>query len=85
MVGGLLLLTVFAVLAFILIRVGMVSSVATLFFINTPSRINIGPGLGGWYTPYGLATMALLIAIAIYAFWRSIGARTLGDEDAGRA
>ncbi len=85
LVEGLLLLTIFAVLAFILIRVGMVSSVATLFFINTPGRINIGPGLGGWYTPYGLATMALLIAIGIYSFWRSIGARTLGDEDEGKA
>jgi predicted Ser/Thr protein kinase len=75
------LLGIFAVLAFILIRMGMVSSVAALFFINTPDRINLGPGLSGWYTPYGLATMALLTAVAIYAFWRSIGARTLGDKE----
>jgi hypothetical protein len=80
LLGRLLLLLVFAVLALILIRMGMVSSIATIFFINTADRINLGPGLGGWYTPYGLATMALMIAIAVYAFWRSIGARTLGDE-----
>jgi len=77
-----LLLAIFAILVFILIRMGMVSSVAALFFINTPDRINLGPGLSSWYTPYGLATMALLIAIAVYAFWRSVGARTLGGKDA---
>jgi serine/threonine-protein kinase len=82
LVERLLLLAIFTVLAFILIRMGMVSSVAALFFINTPGRINLGPGLSGWYTPYGLATMALLTAVAIYAFWRSLGARTLGDKDA---
>jgi hypothetical protein len=60
-----------------------VSSIAAIFFINTPDRINLGPGLGGWYTAYGLATMALLIAIAVFAFWRSIGARTLVDEEGG--
>lgn len=77
----LLLLLVFFVLALILIRMGMVSSVITIFFINTPHRINLGPGLSGWYTPYGLATMALLITIAVYAFWRSMGSRTIGDEN----
>ena len=78
---GLLLLAIFAVLALILIRMGMVSSVATIFFINTPNRINLGPGLSGWYTPYGIATLALLMAIAVGAFWQSIGARTLAEED----
>ena len=38
-----------------------------------------------WYTPYGLATMALLMSIAVYAFWRSIGTRTIGDQDERRA
>jgi hypothetical protein len=79
-VEGLLLLTIFAVLALILVRMGLVSSAAAIFFINTPDRINLGPGLSGWYTPYGLATTALLVGIAVYAFWRSIGDRTLGDE-----
>jgi serine/threonine-protein kinase len=78
----LLLLIIFAVLAWVLIRMGMVSSAAALFFINTPGHINLGPGLSSWYTPYGLATMALLMAIAVCAFWRSIGARTLDDKDA---
>jgi len=79
-VEGLLLLTIFAVLALILVRMGLVSSAAAIFFINTPDRINLGPGLNGWYTPYGLATIALLAGIAVYAFWRSIGDRSLADE-----
>ena len=49
----LVLLTIFAVLALILIRLGMVSTVAALFFINTIDRINLGPGLRSWYTPMG--------------------------------
>ncbi len=77
----LVLLTIFTVLALILIRLGMVSTVAALFFINTMDRINLGPGLKSWYTPYGLATMALLVGISVYAFWRSIGARTIGDVE----
>ncbi len=81
LVQRLLLLLIFAVLALILLRMGMVSTIAALFFINTIERINIGPGLGGWYTRYGLATMALLMGIAVYAFWRSVGERTLGDEE----
>jgi hypothetical protein len=59
---------------------GVISTAVAIFFINTPDRINLGPGLSGWYTPYGLATITLLIAITVYAFWRSIGERTLGDE-----
>ena len=78
--GRTLLLLVFVVLALILIRMGMVLTIAALFFLNTTGKISIGPGLSGWYTPYGLAYMALLIAIAVYAFWRSIGERTLEEE-----
>ena len=76
-----LLLLVFVVLALILIRTGMVLTIVALFFLNTTGRISLGPGLSGWYTPYGLAYIALLIAIALYAFWRSIGERTLEEKE----
>ena len=78
--GRTLFLLLFVVLALILIRMGMVLTIASLFFLNTTGRISLGPGLSGWYTPYGLASMALLIAIAVYAFWRSIGEHTLEEE-----
>ena len=77
---GLILTAIFAVLALVLLRMGMVSNIAAIVFINSIERINLGPRLGSWYTPYGLATMAMLVGIAVYAFWRSIGERTLADE-----
>jgi serine/threonine-protein kinase len=77
-----LLLGIFFALALILVKMGMVCTAVTIFFINTPDRINLGWGPGAWYLGYGLATIALLAAIAVYAFWRSIGERTLGDEAA---
>ena len=79
-VTRIILLVIFAVLTMVLTRMGLVSCAAALFFLNAPEHINLGPGLSGWYTPYGLATLALLMAIAVYAFWRSIGTRQIGDE-----
>jgi serine/threonine-protein kinase len=78
---GTLLLVVFACLALALLRMGIVSSIAAVVFINTVGRINFGPRLNSWYTPYGLATAAFLLGIALYAFWRSIGSRTIADVD----
>jgi hypothetical protein len=80
---GSIMLVIFAVLALVLLRMGMVSTLATIIFINTIERINVSPRLTSWYVPYGFATMALLIAVVVYAFWRSIGTRTLGDAEAG--
>jgi hypothetical protein len=59
---------------------GMLTNIAAIVFINSIERVNLGPRLGSWYTPYGMATMALLISIAVCAFWRSVGSRTLEDE-----
>jgi len=78
-----LLLGIFFALALILVKMGMVCTAVTIFFINTPDRINLGWGPGAWYLGSGLALVALLASIAVYAFWRSIGERTLGDEAAG--
>ena len=80
-VEGLIFTAIFFALALILLRMGMLANIAAIVFINTIERVNLGPRLNTWYTPYSLATMALLIAIAIYAFWRSIGSRTLDDAD----
>ncbi|HEY3743717.1 MAG TPA: serine/threonine-protein kinase [Bryobacteraceae bacterium] len=78
---GTLLAVIFFILALMLLRMGMLATIVTIFFINTVERINISPSLSSWYTSYGLATMALLIGIAVYAFWRSMGSRTIGDSD----
>ena len=75
-----LLTAIFAILATVLTRMGVVASIASIFFLNTMYRINVDLRLSSWYTPYGLATIVLLVSIATYGFWRSIGSRTLGDE-----
>ena len=79
---GLFYVAIFASLAFVMIRLGVVVAIVSIVFVNNLSRINIGPGLSGWYTSYGLATLAVLLAIAVYAFWRSIGTRNISDETA---
>ena len=83
LLNRLALLVIFFVLVMVLLRMGLAASAAAFFFINSPGHTNIGPGFRGWYTPSGLAMMALLIGIAVYAFWRSIGARTIEDEEQG--
>jgi hypothetical protein len=67
----------FTVLIFVLLRLGLVAAFAALFFVNTCGKIVVGSDWTTWYAPYGLATLALLLSIAIFAFWRSLGAREL--------
>jgi hypothetical protein len=67
----------FTVLIFVLLRLGLVAAFAALFFVNTCGKIVVGSDWSTWYAPYGLATLALLLSIAIFAFWRSLGAREL--------
>ena len=74
-----LLVAIFGLLVFLLLRVGVVVPIVAIIFVNSTGRMVVGPG---WYLPYGLATITLLTSIALYGFWRSIGARNLGDETA---
>ncbi len=68
---------VYALLVFVLLRLGLVTTVSAVFFIDTFNRINLGTDWKTWYAPYGLATCLLLLSIAIFAFWRSLGSREL--------
>jgi serine/threonine-protein kinase len=71
----------FASLMFVLLRLGLVALFASIFFLNTiGGRTVLGADLTTWYAPYGLATLALLLGIAIFAFWRSLGGRELLGE-----
>jgi predicted Ser/Thr protein kinase len=67
----------FAVLIFVLLRFGLVAFSAAIFFLNTCGKIVVGADWTTWYAPYGLATLALLLGIALFAFWRSLGSREL--------
>jgi predicted Ser/Thr protein kinase len=76
----------FVVLMFVLLRLGLVAFSAAIFFLNTcgGGKIILGADWTTWYAPYGLATIALLLGIALFAFWRSLGTRELlgGAESA---
>ena len=69
------------VLIFLLLRFGLVASITTVFIVNSFNSITLGASLKTWYTPAGLASLCLLLGIAVYAFWRSLGGRELiGDN-----
>jgi lysylphosphatidylglycerol synthetase-like protein (DUF2156 family) len=70
-------LGMFAVLVLVLLRYGLVTIIAAAFFIDTINSLGLGADWKAWYVPAGLATLALLLGIAIYAFWRSLGTREL--------
>jgi serine/threonine-protein kinase len=67
----------FAVLIFVLVRLGLVAAMASVFFLNSCGSIIVGSDWSTWWAPYGVATLAMLIGIAIFAFWRSLGSREL--------
>ncbi|HYO83749.1 MAG TPA: serine/threonine-protein kinase [Bryobacteraceae bacterium] len=62
---------IFAALAFLLLRLGLVSAIACILFINTSSRLPVPADFGSWHTGYLVAQIVYLIAIAFYAFVRS--------------
>jgi predicted Ser/Thr protein kinase len=72
----------FAVLIFVLLRLGLLALFAAIFFVNTCGKIVVGADWTTWYAPYGLATLALLLGIALFAFRQSLGSRALmaGDD-----
>jgi hypothetical protein len=73
----------YAILLLFLLRLGLVVTIVGIFVVNNLVKLHVDNRFSGWYTPYGLATMAFMISIAVYTFWRSIGSRSLGDEEAG--
>jgi hypothetical protein len=73
---------VFAVLIFALLRFGPVATITLLFFVNSFNAITLGADWKAWFAPAGLATLLLLLGIAMFAFWRSLGSRELlGSEE----
>jgi predicted Ser/Thr protein kinase len=63
----------YTVLVFVLLRLGLVATMAAVFFIDTFNIITLGTDWKTWYTPSGLATFLLLLSVAVFAFWRSQG------------
>jgi serine/threonine-protein kinase len=70
-------LGLYSVLVFVLLRLGLVATMTATFFIDSFNLITLGWDWKTWYAPFGLATFALLLGIAIFAFWRSLGSHEL--------
>jgi hypothetical protein len=75
----------YTVLMFCLLRFGLVTTMACLFFLNSCNYITLGGNWRTWYAPYGIATLGLLLGIAVFAFWRSLGTRELLGGEAAEA
>ena len=75
-------LFIFGVLLMVLLRYGLVAIVAAAFFIDSFDSLGLGGDWKAWYAPAGLASVALLAGIAVYAFWRSLGSREVFEEAA---
>jgi len=66
-------LVIFTLLVFTLMRLGLVSTMAAIFFVNF---LLMTPGAQGLTKPYESAVIAypaLVLAIVIWAFWRTSG------------
>lgn len=70
-------IVMYSVLVFVLLRLGLVATMAAVFFIDSVNMITLGTDWKTWYAPFGLATFVLLLGIAIFAFWRSLGSHEL--------
>ncbi len=68
-------------LIIVLLRVGLVATIAAIFFVNSMNGLALGTDWSAWYVPASLATLLLFIAIAVFAFWRSLGGRELIEGD----
>jgi serine/threonine-protein kinase len=71
---------VYSALAFVLLRCGLVATIAAVFFGDSGNSILLGSDWTTWCTPYGIASLLLLMAIVAWAFWRSLGDRELIGE-----
>jgi len=74
---ALISISIYSVLVFVLLRLGLVSTMAAVFFIDSFNLISLGADWKTWYAPFGLATCLLLLGIALFAFWRSLGTHEL--------
>jgi hypothetical protein len=81
MILAALYVVIYSALAFVLLRCGLVATVAAVFFANSGNAVLLGWDWKTWYAPSGIASFLLLLAIALWAFWRSLGGRELLGDD----
>jgi Protein kinase domain len=72
----------FLILMTALMRLGLVVAISAVFFFNVLNGVTLGTDFTAWYTPTGVATAAVVVAITLAAFQRSLGNTDLfsGEE-----
>lgn len=81
---AIILVSMFGILIFFLLRSGLVTTMSAIFFIDGTNAITLGTDWKTWYAPAGLATLLFLLCIVLFAFWRSLGSRELlGGPEVG--
>jgi hypothetical protein len=70
-------IALFSIIIFVLLRLGLVATIAAVYYLDSFPAITLGANWKAWYAPAGIATLTLLTAIALFAFWRSLGDREL--------
>ncbi|MDZ4797506.1 MAG: serine/threonine-protein kinase [Bryobacteraceae bacterium] len=62
---------IFGVFAFMLLRMGIVPSIAAILFINSTARIYTAPDFLHWINSVAVVQILMLASVALFAFWRS--------------
>jgi serine/threonine-protein kinase len=66
-----LYVAIFFILGWLLLRMGLVPAILTLFTVNIMGRIPAISQFTAWYNPVALVEIATIGSIALYGFWRS--------------
>lgn len=79
------LFVIYLVICFVLLRLGLVVTVATMYVVNSLGQMTIGFDWSQWHAGSNLSSIAVLLALGGVAFWRSLGEREILGEDAAPA
>jgi serine/threonine protein kinase len=66
-----LIVIVYFVLAFVLLRMGMVPAILGIFVVNLCSSVPVTGDFSSWMNPVAVTILLLIASIALYGFWRS--------------
>jgi serine/threonine protein kinase len=86
LIDAALMITIYAILAYVLMRIGLIATMSLIFFVNLFNSFWLGANWKMWFAPAGIATLLLALGITLFAFWRSLGGRELlgSGEDLAR-
>ncbi len=72
---------IFTGLAFVLLRLGLVSTIVAIFLVNLLNRTPGAQSLTAWYEWAVIAYRLLALAIVLWAFWNTSGEQALCIEN----